>query len=60
MQKKTLSMRGNPPVPKSSRDFRKGRHVRLRRNIFKVFFKFLELISIVLKIAQVVFEILKK
>lgn len=58
MQKKSLSMHDASLAPRSRT--RKSKRSILKRNIFKLSFKFLEFLLLVLRIGQVIYEFFKK
>lgn len=58
MQKKSLSMQDASLAPRSRA--RKIKRSLLKRNVFKLSFKILEFVLLVLRIGQVIYEFLKK
>ncbi|GED28679.1 hypothetical protein BAG01nite_47810 [Brevibacillus agri] len=60
MNKKLLSLLGIPTVSRNSRKAQKKSSVQLKRKIFQFSFKSLEVLSLILRIAHIIFEFLKK
>ncbi|AIG26113.1 hypothetical protein EGH10_17475 [Brevibacillus laterosporus] len=60
MKKKLLTLLGIPTVSRNAKKTRKKSRMQWRRKIFRLSFKSLEVLSLILRIAHIIFEFLKK